>query len=247
MHKKEEIIKILEDVGLSEKESEVYVALLSLGSATILQIARETTVKRSTIYPIIESLKHKGLVKIEIKGFKQKYAAENPEVLKGIYDTKKVRLNDAIAELTSMHNLQGGEGLIKYYQGLQSVKNIYENLLEDIQSGEDYLVIADQHLWYDLDKDYFQNFIERRSKLNINIKLLLTDSEIAHEHKKYEKNYNEEIRILPKETSLTTNLIITPRKVVIQQLTTPIMAIVVENKSIINMHKELFDMLWKSL
>ena len=65
--------------------------------------------------------------------------------------------------------------------------------------------------------------------------------------KKNSQNFNFTARFLPKETQLTTNLIITPQKAVIHQLSEPIMAIVIENKSTIKMHQELFEVMWKSI
>jgi hypothetical protein len=129
---------------------------------------------------------------------------------------------------------------------LPAIKGVYEALLKDIRNGEEYLVVGAQKEWHELDPDYFQNFIERRAKLPIKIRLLLEDSKISQEHKKFERNFNETVKILPKNTKLTTNLVITPEKVVIHQLTTPIMAIVIENQSVIRMCKEFFEVMWST-
>lgn len=77
--------------------------------------------------------------------------------------------------------------------------------------------------------------------------MLAQDSAIAQEHKRIERTFNETIRLLPKATKLTTNLVITPKRVVIHQVIPPIFAIVIENKSIIQMHREQFEMIWNSL
>ena len=54
--------KELEAIGLTEKESVVYVALLSLGTGTAYRIAEECSVKKPTVYVILEDLRKKGLV-----------------------------------------------------------------------------------------------------------------------------------------------------------------------------------------
>lgn len=238
---------ILTNLGLNEKEAAVYLACLSLGPTTILKISRSAVLKRATVYMIVESLKQKGLINMEVKGFKTLFAAEDPEKLETMLEIKREELKIALPELVALYNLKGGEGKIKYYEGLKSVKSVYEFLLKDIKPHEDYLVIGDQNLWYKLDSKYFQDFIEKRSKLNINIRLLFPDSAIAREHKKFEKNYNEKIKILPPGTVLTTNMVIIPKLLVVHQLTPPIMAIVIENKSAIQMQRELFDIIWKSI
>jgi sugar-specific transcriptional regulator TrmB len=241
------LFSVLINLGLSEKEAEVYLACLSLGPTTALKISRSASLKRSTVYTLIETLKQKGLMSMEVKGFKTLFVAENPEKLEIMLKAKKEELKRILPDLVALYNLKGGEGKIKYYEGLESVKSVYEFLLRDIKSHEDYLVIGEQNLWYKLDIKYFQDFIVRRSKLNINIRLLFPDSKIAREHKKIEKNYNEKIKILPPNTHLTTNMIITPQHLVIHQLTSPISAIVIENKSTIQTQRELFEIIWRSI
>ncbi|MEW6407277.1 MAG: helix-turn-helix domain-containing protein [Patescibacteria group bacterium] len=245
--KTNKLFTTLTELGLKEKEAKVYLANLSLGPTTILQIARFTELKRTTVYSIIESLKQKSLINIEVKGFKKLFTAENPERLKSILEEKTSRLKNSLPEFLALYNLKGGESFIKYYEGKKSIKIVYESLLEDVKPHEDYLVIGAQQEWYNLDPEYFQDFIVRRAKLNINIRLLMQDSKIAREHKKMERIYNEKIKNLPKETQLTTNLVIIPKKIVIHQLAPPIIIIMIENKSIIQMHRELFEIIWKAI
>lgn len=244
---KNKLTKILINLGLSENEAKVYFASLSLGPSTILKIARTAEIKRTTVYSVVESLRQKGLMNIELRGWKKLYTVESPEKLKFILENKKNELQDSMPEFMAMQNLKESGSFIKYYEGLESIKSIYEGLLKDIKSGEDYLVIGNQEQWFNLDKKYFLNFIKRRAKLNIKIRMLLQDSKIAREHKKIEKNYNEKIKILPSKINLTTNLVIIPRKIVIHQLTPPIMAMVIENKNIIQMHREFFEIMWDSI
>ena len=239
--------KILVELGLTENEARVYFAALSLGPATVLRIASAAETKRTTVYSVVESLKQKGLMAVEVRGFKKLYTAENPEKLESMLETRRERFRTALPEFAALYNLKGGESFIKYYEGLEAVKSVYEGLIRDVRSHEDYLIISDQQQWMGLDEKYFKNFVERRAKLNINIRLLLQDSESAREAKKFERNYNETIKILPPKTALTTNLVIIPRRIVIHQLIPPVMAIVVENKSVIQLHRELFEIIWNSI
>lgn len=238
---------ILINLGLTENEANVYLASLSLGPATILKISQAGNIKRTTVYSVIESLKKKGLMRIELKGWKKLYTAENPEKLEFILEEKKNQLASSLPEFMSLYNLKGGESFIKYYEGLQAVKSVYESLLRDIRPHEDYMIVSDQSKWQELDPKYFLKFLERRAKLNINIRLLLQDSEVARKVQKIQATYNEKIKILPKGTSLVTNLVVIPKRVVIHQLTPPIMAMVIENKSIIKMHQQFFEIMWQSI
>jgi len=242
-----QLLEFLKSLSLSDNEAKVYLASLSLGPSSILRISQAAEIKRTTVYSVVESLQYKGLISIQISGSKKIFAAENPEKLHNIVESRSNQLKDLLPEFAALYNLKGGESFIKYYQGLENVKIIYENLIKDVKPHEDYSIISDHETWYRLDPEYFQDFIERRAKLNINLRLLLQDSPTTRRHKKFEKNFNEKVKILPANTALTTNLVIIPRRVVIHQLTPPVLAIVIENKSVIQMHKEMFEIMWQSL
>ncbi|MCL5795172.1 MAG: hypothetical protein M1338_02345 [Patescibacteria group bacterium] len=245
--KNNNLITVLKDLGLSDNEAGVYLAALSLGSTTILKIARAANQKRTTVYSVIESLKQKGLMFEELKGWKKLFTAESPEKLEKVLEQKRHNFQQLLPNFLALYNLKGSDSLIKYYQGLEAIKGIYTSILDEIQAHDDYLVIGAQDQWYDLDPKFFDNFIRKRAKLSINIRLLFTDSPIARKHKNVEKIYNEKIKILPKNTQLTTNLVITPKKIIIHQLMPPIIAMVIENPSIVQMHRELFEVIWKSI
>ena len=241
------LLETLQESGLSENESRVYFAALSLGPATVLKIAQVAELKRTTVYPVIESLKHHGLMHVETKGFKKSYVVERPEKLESVLESRKERFKKLLPEFSALYNLKGGEGFIKYYEGLEAVKNVYDLLLKDAKPHDNHFVISDTSKWYTLDQNYFSRYRERRAKLNLNIKMLLENTKLSREDTKLEKQMGFRIKFLPLGTNLVIDCTITPQRVVIHQLTPPIMAIVIENKSIIQMQQQLFEIIWNSL
>lgn len=242
--KKIGLIDILKDLGLSEKEAKVYFASLSLGKTTIQKISTFSTVKRTTTYSIVKSLQKRGLIKVVIEGFKKKYLAESPERLEMIIDQRRDNFLDQLPEFLSVYNLKGGESFIKYYEGEEAVKSVYEENIKNIKPNEDYMVISNAGKVFDIYGKWFDKFVERRGKLNIKIRMILQDNHWSRDYKKHERNFNQKIRFLPQETSLVTNLVITPQRVLIHQLNPPVVGIVIENKSVIQMHQQLFEVLW---
>lgn len=243
----EKLLDILKDIGLNEDEANVYLSTLSLGETSVLKIARATNIKRTTIYGIIDSLKEKGLMRIEIRGLKQFYAAENPERLEIMLERRKNDFSRILPEFQALYNLKGGESTIKYYTGLSAMHDIYRDTLKEIRPHEDYLVITNQEKWYNLDSKFALNYIEERAKLPIKTRMLFQDSPLSREHKKIERNFNEEIKIFPPGTRLNVDTLLLPNKLITLELTPPYMTVVIENKSIIALHKEMFEIIWKSL
>lgn len=241
------LINSLINLGLSPKEAEIYLIALELGPSSILEISKATSINRSTIYTIIDSLLKKALISIEVLGFKKLYVAEDPKRLESIFEQKKKDLLDSLPIFKEIYQTESRHSFIKYCEGLESIKRLYEELLEEIKSGDDYLVIGNQASWFSKDPSFFEKFIRKRSKLNIKIRLLLQDSATAQKHKKFEKNLNQKIRILPKDTHLSTNMVILPKKIIIHQLEGLPLAVVIESRSIVQMNRELFEIIWASL
>ena len=248
MIKNEKLFNSLKEFGLEEKEVKVYLASLSLGATTILKISKVSGVKRTTVYELILALEKKGLMKKEIHGFKTLYSAEHPEKLENSLETKRALLSRLMPELEGLYHLKGTESSIKFYSGLPAIKNIYDDLLKDLKPHEFYYAISNIKEWQGLDEDFFlKKHVETRSKMDIETKLLFTDSEIARKRKQTERNFEEIIKILPKNSNFHIDLVVTPYKLVMFQLHEPLVAIVIENKSIIELHKEMFELIWNGI
>lgn len=59
--------KELKQLGLSDKDIEIYLSGLKLGPSSVQEISRKAGVKRSTTYLIFENLKKMGLAITVIK------------------------------------------------------------------------------------------------------------------------------------------------------------------------------------
>ncbi len=244
---KKQLLRLLTDLGLSEPEACIYLASLSLGSSTIMKLASEANIKRTTAYSLIEHLQRKGLMRTELRGFKKKFAAASPDTLESMLDQQRQKLHHALPDLQALYTMESGESVIRQYEGLEATKGIYEQLLKDVRPHDDYLILSNPELTFKIATDFFQDFIQRRAKLDIKIRMLAQDSPFARERQRFQKNHNEIIKILPPGTKLSTNLVIIPKYVVIHQMVPPIFAIVIENKNVIQMHREQFEIMWKSI
>lgn len=241
---KTKILRLLTEIGLTDNEALVYFAGLNLGSTTVAQLAKTTEIKRTSVYTIIDSLKQKGLFFIELRGFKQWFTPAPPEKLEEIINTKKNLLTNLLPELNSIHHYGNTESVMRCYDGKNGVITSYKNLLDELKVGDYYLVVSDPKKWEDLDKKEMQKMAERRSKMHLDTRLLLQQSDRAEFYKNNSVRLNQKVFFLPKDTNLTTNLIITPKKVLIHQLVPQIMTIEIENRGVIQMHKEMFEVMW---
>lgn len=241
------LLEILKNIGLDETEATVYLSSLSLGPTTVLKIARATNIKRTTIYGTIESLQSKGLMRIELKGLKQLYVAENPEKLEVMLESRQREFQASLPEFMALHKMEGGESVIKFYTGIKAMQQIYMDTLREIKPHEDYIVIANQEKWYNLDPKFSLRYIEERAKLNINTRLLFQESEIANIHKGFERNFNQKVKILPKGTPLNVDTILLPKKIITFELLPPYKITIIENQNIVELYREMFEIIWNKV
>ena len=97
---------LLEKLGFSTKEVEVYLTILKLGKATPSQIAKVTRIRRPTVYNLTRSLVSKGVVAEDVADSVLHLVALPPESLRATIDRaradlqkKETLVDDAIEEL----------------------------------------------------------------------------------------------------------------------------------------------------
>lgn len=128
----------LKHLGLSDKESSVYLAALELGPSPVQDISHKAKVNRATTYVMIESLSARGLISTFVKGKKRFYAAESPERLLSILekhqaelDEKRKELEGVMPMLHALFNTEGAKPQIRYLEGLEgleTVRTVFEKL-----------------------------------------------------------------------------------------------------------------------
>src|SRR3989338_10345709 len=91
--------QILQEIGLSNTEVKVYLALLELGSALAGEITKKSEVNRTNVYDALERLIEKGLVTYVISANRKVFEPVNPEMLREILKDKQEKLSSVINEL----------------------------------------------------------------------------------------------------------------------------------------------------
>lgn len=131
--------EFLEEFNLTEREIAIYLTLLKTGPNTIMNLARETGIKRSTTHNNVEELIKKGLVSQTNYGERRMVIAEEPEKLKFLLDQKKWRvkkleenLDSVISTISKMvpGTRDNSKVEVKYYEGKDNVQIIYKEAFE---------------------------------------------------------------------------------------------------------------------
>src|SRR4030042_2221804 len=130
--------KVLLQLGLSESEINVFLTLLQSGPASVQDISRASGINRVTIYSALVHLEKKGLVAETKKGARRLFVAEQPEELKTIIEEKGENIrridlefeNLVLPVLKAIDANQENKPEIRFYEGLDGIYKVYENMLE---------------------------------------------------------------------------------------------------------------------
>lgn len=124
------------EFGLSDKEANVYLAMLELGPSSVQDIAKKAGVNRATTYVMIEMLKRRGLMSSVDRGKKTYFAAESPEHLLGIVgeemrviEEKKKRLETLMPQFMGLFNAIEDKPKVRYFEGEEGIIACREAML----------------------------------------------------------------------------------------------------------------------
>ncbi|MFA6160305.1 MAG: helix-turn-helix domain-containing protein [Parcubacteria group bacterium] len=193
-----DIQKELEKQGLDPKKAKVYLAVLELGRATIIELSRKTKLKRTTVYDIVLILIGMGYVTEARKGKRRLFIAEDPEVLLNTNEQKLLEFKNLIPFLTEIRSKVVPKPTIKFYDGTLGVRTIMEELL-NVKNKEQLFWSSISDLVDFFGNRYMESWVKRRIKRGILSKVLLTKKRnVADIYMQSNDKFLREIRWLPK-------------------------------------------------
>lgn len=239
-------ITTLRELGLTEAEIKVYLALLEVNSAMASEIAEKIGLYRTNIYDLLESLIEKGLVSYVIKANRKHFMATNPNRILAYVKEKETKLKEQekkiqklIPDLLKLKKPSKEETKVEVYRGREGFKTFMNDLLKaKILYGIGYTGRGPE-----IDKYFYNNWNLRRIKAKIKRKYVVT-SEVAK--KKTTRTAYTDVKIVPKGFKFPSSTIIYLNKVLIffpEQET--VTGIVIESEGINKAYKAFYDLLWK--
>jgi sugar-specific transcriptional regulator TrmB len=236
------------NLGLSEREANVYIAILDIGKGTVTEITRRAGINRTTGYDILVSLVNKGFISISGKRPKQEYAAESPEKILSYLENEQIeaakKLESAkqlVPQLKSLHNVKS-RPKVRFYEGVEGLKEVYEDTLK---SSEDLRSLALVDEAENTLEHYFPKYYQRRAANNIFIRAIFPDSPGARHLKTKDDSEKRKSLILPdNKFDLKPEINVYDDKVMIASWSEKL-GIIIESQEIANAVKLLFELAWK--
>jgi len=242
------IAPVLQMAGLDSKEARVYEEILQNGKIAVLNILKNLDIKKGDLYNILGRLEDKKLIYPLPEYKRLTYSASNPEIIERAILEKEKDLEEAkgrMFELFSLYNLNKGKPGIRFAEGLEGVKKIFN---ETLKSKTEILAFADGEGWITHLPKYTKWYEGERIKRNIPERVILPDTKITTE---YIKSYNTkvtEFKFIPHgKYNFSMEKDIFDNKVIYATLREPFIALLVEDKEIADTERAIFELAWDSL
>jgi len=121
--------EILQEFGLNQKETLIYLSALELGATSATLIAKKAGVQRTHFYDIAEKLAGLGLIRQTAKGKQKLFSAIDPEELLLVQQGKIKKLEAVLPELKALYNTVGQKPRVFYFEGQAGIDHINEDSL----------------------------------------------------------------------------------------------------------------------
>lgn len=237
---------------LSTKEQKIIEVLASCGKSSVRTLTQEALINRTTIYPILEKLIEKGLVK--------KYEYNDITYFETINEqefelwSKKQRML-FLGQLTELDSVIKNKNRIektlktsvKYFEGYDGVTVSYQDTYQDNQEKIIYAITdydsAYKNLNDFLEKDYFPARVNQKVRVQ---SILSKKSKMGSKDKSRAKELLRDMRYIDILNGLGIEINIYSNKIHIVSFDkkNP-SAVIIQNEIIARAFKEIFSYIWK--
>lgn len=241
----------LKNLGFSDKEAKVYLALLELGESPVQQISEKAKVNRATTYVVLEALQKRGLVTTVEKDKKVIFAAESPRALTRLLKaqedelkTKHEEFKKMLPELEAVFNLASEKPTVRFFEGREGVRAVREDILQS-RTKQLYNIYSKEYV--DQIRALFSaeenmEFLKQEQDLGITIRSVYTSDTGPYEGFKL----TGERKFVPKNNfPISSDILIYGDRVALTTLRGKIISVIIESKEVADTLKTIFELAWR--
>ena len=248
----EDIKNALSQLGLKGDEIRSYLTLLSHKQGLFVsELAKTTTIKRSTINLILERLTKKGFVTYHLDGARKLFKAEAPETLLFRFENF---LGDLRTLIPLLRATSGNDRntKIRFLEGERGIETILTDILLTLKIKKglqrEYLAISSGEAVFELQPQHQKQFIDKRVKANIPLRWISPEGSLGRAIDRSSQKERRKIKFFDsKKYPFEIEFDVYAGKVALMTFGKNPAGVIVENKTLADSCRGLFNLLWDSL
>lgn len=236
--------ELFRELGFTDREIKVYLALLDLGSTTVGPITSKTKLQAAKVYETLEKLKEKGLVSFIVVSKTKYFQASDPQEILHLLDERKRRFKEILEELKLKQKDHAPKQVAVVHEGYKAFKALFNRIADELHKGDSYWAFAFKKEYYTPTTSLFLRSFHRTLE-----EKKIEDRAIAHNSIKknikntFEGNKNIKIKFTRNDTPL--GVIIIKDKVINLIWGDRPTAIEITSEQIHEQYEKFFLELWK--
>lgn len=234
---------VLIKVGLTNRESEAYLALLQLQEASVSEISKKTKENRTHLYDTLNSLITKGLVSYVIKNGKRYFRAAPPEKIVDSLKEKQRLIEKHLPTLNELYKSKIETPVIEVYEGREGIETVLKDVLRE---NKEWLCLGSTGKSRELIPFFLEHLHKQRIRQRLPLRVIYNDDEFGRRRgKEVKKQKYSQVRYMPK-TSPTTTYIYGEKVVVIIWEKEKLISIMIKDNDVAESYRSYFKAIWKS-
>ena len=241
-------LELLKEIGLTESETKVYLALLELGSTTKGPIVDKSAVASSKVYELLEKLIQKGLASFVVKSGTKYFEAAPPERIMDYMAEKESKLHEQkknlekiLPELQLKRQLSKFKSEAQIFKGNKGWKTAFDDILNTLQKGEKLLITGIS----DFDPEFKRMIYHwhiARAKKGIKAEILI-NYDAKESREEFNKLPNTKVKYM-QEGMVTPSVFLIYKNKTLLSLPNQRTFLRIENEEATNSFRTYFDALW---
>ncbi|MBS3072588.1 hypothetical protein J4477_02015 [Candidatus Pacearchaeota archaeon] len=239
--------KRLQEFGLTENESKIYIFLLEFGETTTGKIIKDTTIANSRVYESLNTLISKGLVTYNVQKDGKHFSALDPKVWIEKEQERKKKIESLIPELISLRGLNKEETKTAIYEGFEGFKTAFKKIIDDCPKDETIQILGFSEQPYKTEslRLFLSNMNLKSASKRQRLKIILDKSTKEGLGKDREKEKYSEVKYMPEGYISPIALDIFQDYVYMFLWEEKPFVFMIKNKVIAESFKHYFSFLWQ--
>jgi predicted transcriptional regulator len=237
--------EVLEELGLSQAETKIYLALLETGQSLAGPVIKKTGLHRGTTYQVLQRLKEKGVVSSIIRGKKQYFEAAPPDSLLDMLRQREELLRGIMPKLKEKMKSSREKQEVAVYSGVRGLRTVLDKVLDELTPNGEYYDFGVSGLFRTVMGPYWYIWQSRKKKSNIGAYVVFDEK--VKENRQLLAEYVGNARFFPREfASVTDTMIYKDTVVLLVWTASPPIAIVIRNRKNAESFRNQFRLIWKN-
>lgn len=238
--------ELVENFYFTENEAKVYLAALQLGRSRVSGIAKKAELNRITAYEILKRLVQMGVAHSAMYSGVQTFTVIAPDMLVEKMESRLKVAQQILPQLGLFDHSNSVKPKIGFFEGIEGIRTLYEDTLTS-KDRIIYNIANPENLMQTIGKNFFDQYVKKRFRRKIIVKVLLPDSAKVKKYEKETKSSLREIKYFDaKKFDVPNEILIYDNKVALLSFSS-LMGVLVEDKDITKSVLAFWQMAWMFL